>query len=96
MIGTAANGEILLIGTTRLLDVHIHLAHGPHHARCLVHEPARVGVGHQLVRGLQHLTRLMDALNILIRIATHLKLESAVSFLTITRNLARHFLRRLL
>ncbi len=95
-IRAAADGEVFLVCAARLLDVHIHLAHGTHHARGFVHQPASVGIGHQFIRRLQHRARFADALDVFIGIAAHLELKPPVTFLAIGRDFAGHCLGRFL
>ena len=96
MIRAPTNGEVLLVLGTGLLDVHIHIANGPHHAGGLVHQPAGISIGHQRIGRLQNSPGGMDAFDILIGIATHLQLKPPIPFLAVSGNLAGHLLRRLL
>ena len=91
-----ADGEVFLILGAGLLDVDIHIPHRPHPAGRFMHQPAGIGIRHQFIGGLQNLAGGPDALDVLIGISPHLQLITPVAFLTITGNLARHLLRRLL
>ena len=46
VIGLTAHCEALFVGEAGLLDVHVEVAHGPHHADGLMLGPTGVGVGH--------------------------------------------------
>ena len=47
MVRGTPHGQTLLVVGTGLFNVDIHVPHRAHHAACLVHQPARVGVGYQ-------------------------------------------------
>ena len=54
MIGLPADRQAFLVAQAGLLDVDVHVAHGPDDPHGLVHEPAGVGVGDEAVARLEH------------------------------------------
>ncbi len=89
MIGVPADREAFLVGQARLLDVDVDVAHRPHHARGLVHQPAGVRVGDEPVARLQHRRDRADARDVRIRVAADLQLEAAIAFGAIARDAFR-------
>jgi len=89
-VGVPAHGEALLVRHARLLDVHIHVAHGVGHAHGNVLRPPGVGVGNEHVTRLELLGGGVDAFDVRIRVATDLELELRIPLAAVLGDARSH------
>ena len=94
--GTPADRQALLVAQAGLLEVDVESGYGTNDARRLVHQPAGVGVGDELVAGLEDGRNGAYPVDIGVGVASHLELEASVALLSVAGHLRRHRLRRLL
>ena len=92
----AANREALFVGQAGLLDIDVHIVHRPHHTHRLVLQPPCVCVGNQHIAGLHQGSHRTYPVNVRFRIGADLQLKFPVTFVSVTRDLARHGIRRFL
>ena len=64
MVCTAADRQALFIRQAGLLDIYIDIANSTNHSRRLVHEPASVGIGDELVARLQYVANKAYAFDV--------------------------------